>query len=128
MLRKFLLRDGGDRNVVAKYDGARGRGALIDGENKGHDENPGVDSRKLLRRRRAGSRQPDRAGKVKRRRVALFTLPWSRQLTPPRLAPRFAQREPTLPLQGRVAPRLEHRVDYNEAVVKWPRAPPAASP
>jgi hypothetical protein len=37
MLREFLLRGGGDGNVAAEYDGARGRGALIDGQHKGHD-------------------------------------------------------------------------------------------
>ncbi len=42
MLREFLLRRGGDGNVAAEHDGARGRGALIDGQHKGH----GVASRK----------------------------------------------------------------------------------
>ena len=37
MLRKFLLRRGGDGDVAAEHDGARGRGALIDGQHKGHD-------------------------------------------------------------------------------------------
>src|SRR4051794_16874588 len=37
MLREFLLRSGGDRDVAAEHDGARGRGALIDGQNVGHD-------------------------------------------------------------------------------------------
>ncbi len=37
MLREFLLRGGGDGNIAAKHDGARGCGALIDGQNKGHD-------------------------------------------------------------------------------------------
>ncbi len=36
MLREFLLRGGGDRDVVAKHDGARGGGALIDGQHEGH--------------------------------------------------------------------------------------------
>ena len=36
MLREFLLRGRGDRDVAAKHDGARGRGALIDGEDEGH--------------------------------------------------------------------------------------------
>ena len=34
MLREFLLRRGGDRNIAAKHDGARGRGALIDGQHE----------------------------------------------------------------------------------------------
>ena len=37
MLREFLLRGGGDGDVAAEHDGARGRGALIDGQHKGHD-------------------------------------------------------------------------------------------
>ncbi len=37
MLRKFLLRGCGDGDVGAKHDGARGRGALIDGQHKGHE-------------------------------------------------------------------------------------------
>ncbi len=37
MLREFGLRGGGDRDVAAKHDGARGCGALIDGQHKGHD-------------------------------------------------------------------------------------------
>ncbi len=36
MLRKFLLRRCGDGNVASKHDGARGCGALIDGQHKGH--------------------------------------------------------------------------------------------
>ncbi len=36
MLRKFLLRRGCDGNVAAEHDGARGCGALIDGQHKGH--------------------------------------------------------------------------------------------
>ena len=36
MLRKFLLRDRRDRKVGAKHHGARGRGALIDGQHEGH--------------------------------------------------------------------------------------------
>ena len=36
MLREFLLRGGGDGDVAAEHDGARGRGALIDGQHKGH--------------------------------------------------------------------------------------------
>ena len=36
MLREFLLRGGGDGDVAAKHDGARGCGALIDGQHKGH--------------------------------------------------------------------------------------------
>src|SRR4029079_13642427 len=42
MLREFLLRRGGDGDVAAEHDGARGRGALIDGQHKGHgDASPG---------------------------------------------------------------------------------------
>ena len=37
MLREFLLRGRGDRDVGAEHDGARGCGALIDGQYKGHD-------------------------------------------------------------------------------------------
>jgi len=37
MLREFLLRGGGDRDVGSKQNRARGRGALIDGQHKGHD-------------------------------------------------------------------------------------------
>src|SRR4029079_14893509 len=37
MLRKLLLRGGGDRDVAAEHDGARGGGALIDGQDEGHD-------------------------------------------------------------------------------------------
>ena len=37
MLREFLLRRGGDGDIAAKHDGARGRGALIDGQHKGHE-------------------------------------------------------------------------------------------
>src|SRR6185312_1825059 len=37
MLLEFLLRRGGDGDVAAEHDGARGRGALIDGQHKGHD-------------------------------------------------------------------------------------------
>ena len=36
VLLKLLLRDGGDGDVGSEHDGARGRGALIDGQNKGH--------------------------------------------------------------------------------------------
>ena len=45
MLREFLLRGGRDRDVGAKHDGARGCGALVDGQHKGHD---GVASRRCL--------------------------------------------------------------------------------
>ena len=48
MLREFLLRGGGDGNVAAEHDGARGRGALIDGQHKGH----GVASREDWLRKR----------------------------------------------------------------------------
>ena len=37
MLREFSLRRRGDGNVAAKDNGARGCGALIDGQHKGHD-------------------------------------------------------------------------------------------
>src|SRR5437762_11370708 len=37
MLREFSLRDGGDGNVRPKHNGARGCGALIDGQHIGHD-------------------------------------------------------------------------------------------
>ena len=37
MLRKLRLRRRGDRDVGPKHDGARGCGALIDGQHKGHD-------------------------------------------------------------------------------------------
>ena len=37
MLREFLLRGRGDGNVGAKHDGARGCGALIDGQHMGHE-------------------------------------------------------------------------------------------
>ncbi len=37
MLREFLLCGCRDGNVGAKHNGARGRGALIDGQHKGHD-------------------------------------------------------------------------------------------
>ena len=40
MLREFLLRHGGNGNVGAEHDGARGGGALIDGEDKGHWSDP----------------------------------------------------------------------------------------
>ena len=36
MLREFLLRGRRDRDVAAKHNGARGGGALIDGQHKGH--------------------------------------------------------------------------------------------
>src|SRR4051812_50144794 len=39
MLREFLLRGGGDGDVAAEHDGARGCGALIDGQNEGHEAN-----------------------------------------------------------------------------------------
>ena len=45
MLREFLLRGGGDRDVAAEHDGARGCGALIDGQHEGHDA---VASREVL--------------------------------------------------------------------------------
>src|ERR1019366_9340491 len=38
MLREFGLRGRRDRDVGAKHDGARGRGALIDGQHKGHGD------------------------------------------------------------------------------------------
>src|SRR5204863_7292789 len=37
MLREFSLRDGRDGNVRSKHNGARGCGALIDGQHIGHD-------------------------------------------------------------------------------------------
>ena len=49
MLREFLLRGGGDGDVAAEHDGARGRGALIDGQHEGHD----VASREVLVAREA---------------------------------------------------------------------------
>ena len=54
MLREFSLRGGCDGNVGAKQNRARGCGALIDGQHKGHD----VNSRKvcLFLRWRAGKR------------------------------------------------------------------------
>ena len=57
MLRKFLLRGGGDRNIAAKHDGARGCGALIDGQHEGHG---GCFPRGLL----VGARQADWEEKV----------------------------------------------------------------
>ena len=36
MLREFQLRRGGDGDVGAKHNGARGCGALIDGQHIGH--------------------------------------------------------------------------------------------
>src|SRR5277367_7048574 len=42
MLRKFLLRDARDREVGAKHHGARGRGALIDGQYEGHERFPAL--------------------------------------------------------------------------------------
>ena len=41
MLREFLLRHARDRDVGPKHDRARGRGALIDGQHKGHGVFPG---------------------------------------------------------------------------------------
>ena len=71
MLREFLLRRGGDGNVAAEHDGARGRGALIDGQHKGH----GVASPGGLWLRK---RQSDWEAKVKYGGAAplVFTLPW----------------------------------------------------
>src|SRR5437868_15136425 len=37
MLREFLLRAGGDRDVAAEHDGARGCGTLIDGQHERHE-------------------------------------------------------------------------------------------
>ena len=42
MLRKFLLCEAGDREVGAKHHGARGRGALIDGQYEGHERFPAL--------------------------------------------------------------------------------------
>ena len=69
MLREFLLRGGGDGNVAAEHDGARGRGALIDGQHKGH----GVASREVLVAREAI--RLGGGGQVGERRASL-TLPW----------------------------------------------------
>ena len=41
VLREFSLRDRRNRNVAAKDNGARGRGALIDGQHKRHELLPG---------------------------------------------------------------------------------------
>src|SRR5271169_3776722 len=64
MLRKFLLRDCRDGNIAAKHHGARGCGALIDGQHKGHDVFPsrlfGVASRVFV----VPSRQADWERKV----------------------------------------------------------------
>ncbi|MGY3134299.1 hypothetical protein ACVWZM_004981 [Bradyrhizobium sp. USDA 4501] len=40
MLRKLLLRDGGDGDVAAKHHGARRCGALIDGQHERHERFP----------------------------------------------------------------------------------------
>jgi len=43
MLREFLLGHRGNRDVAAKDDGARRRGALINGENEWHGAFSGAD-------------------------------------------------------------------------------------
>ena len=66
MLREFLLRGRGDRDVAAKHDGARGGGALVDGEDERHElpsfpERGSLLSRQRERIRAARSRLDQRA-------------------------------------------------------------------
>ncbi len=98
VLRKFQLRRGGDGNVLAKHDGARRGGALVDGQ---HEGGHGGASRVVLvvrQGKRIGGR---RSIWLRRRAIASETC-------------RHRSSFLSLPLAGRVAGRRPVGWGYNE--------------